>query len=92
MVIEQNADSMGIEYAGAYRDVSWGERDRDFWTVVAGWQEGRLVIESRRDMIRGIETMSLEDGGHRLRVDVSVETGGRDVHVVRLFDRRSGEQ
>jgi len=89
MVIEQNADSMGIEYSnGEYRDVSWGERDRDFWHVRAGWKEGNLVIESRRDLIKGVETMSLVRGGRRLRVDVFVHTGGRDVRVRRVFDRR----
>lgn len=89
MVIEQNDDSMGIEYSnGQYRDVSWGERDRDFWLVRSGWKEGNLVIESQRDLIKGVETMSLQRGGRRLRVDVFVQTGGRDVRVTRVFDRR----
>ena len=89
MTIEQDARSMGIQYAdGTYRDVSWGERERGFWTIRAGWREGALVIDSRRNLTRGRETMHLERGGRRLRVDVSVETGGRDVRSVRVFDRR----
>ncbi len=89
MTIEQDARSMGIRYAdGTYRDVSWGERERGFWTIRAGWREGALVIDSRRNLTRGRETMRLERGGRRLRVDVSVETGGRDVRSVRVFDRR----
>ena len=89
MVIEQDDYSMGIEYAdGAYRDVTWGERIRNYWTIRAGWRADALVIESRRDPIRGTETMRLEDGGRRLRVEVFVKTGGQDVRAVRVFDRR----
>ena len=89
MTIEQDARSMGIQYAnGPYRDVSWGERERGFWTIRAGWHEGALVIDSRRNLTRGRETMRLERGGRRLRIDVAVQTGGRDVNAVRVFDRR----
>ena len=89
MTIEQDAHSMGIQYAnGTYRDVSWGERERGFWVIRAGWHEGALIIDSRRNLTRGRETMRLERGGRRLRVVVAVETGGRDVNAVRVFDRR----
>ena len=89
MIIEQDDYSMGIEYAdGAYRDVTWGERIRDYWTIRASWRADALVIESRRDPIKGTETMRLEDGGRRLRVEVFVKTGGQDVRTVRVFDRR----
>ena len=90
MTIEQDARSMGIEYDnGAYRDVSWGERERDYWTVQAGWRDGVLVIQSRRDLIEGVETMRLERAG-RLHVEVAVKTGGRDVRAKRVFERRDG--
>lgn len=90
MVIEQDEYSMGIEYDSgpAYRDVTWGERTRNYWTVRAGWRNDALVIESRRDVISGTETMRLEEGGRQLRVEVFVKTGGRDVRAVRVFDRR----
>ena len=90
MVIEQDEYSMGIEYdsGAAYRDVTWGERTRNYWTVRAGWRNDALVIESRRDVISGTETMRLEEGGRQLRVEVFVKTGGRDVRAVRVFDRR----
>ena len=89
MTIEQDDYSMGIEYAdGAYRDVTWGERIRDYWTIRASWRDDALVIESRRDPIKGTETMRLEEGGRRLRVEVFVKTGGQDVRAVRVFDRR----
>ena len=89
MTIEQDARSMGIRYDdGPYRDVSWGERERDHWRVRAGWRDGALVIRSRRDLTEGVETMRLERDGTRLRVEVVVKTGGRDVQVQRIFDRR----
>ena len=89
MVIEQDGYSMGIDYAGGvYRDVTWGERTRDYWTIRASWRDDALVIESRRDPIKGTETMRLEDGGRRLRVEVFVKTGGQDVRAARVFERR----
>ncbi|MDE0450640.1 MAG: hypothetical protein OXI90_02600 [Gammaproteobacteria bacterium] len=89
MVIEQDDYSMGIDYeGGGYRDVTWGERERSFWTIRAGWRDDALVIESRRDPIRGTETMRLESGGQQLRVEVFVRTGGQDVRTVRVFDRQ----
>lgn len=89
MVIEQNRDSMGIEYGnGAYRDVSWGRRERNFWNVHAGWGDDTLFILSDRKGIDGTEAMTLEEGGKRLRVVVSVESAGQHVRVDRVFDRR----
>lgn len=89
MVIEQDDYSMGIDYdSGGYRDVTWGERERSFWTIRAGWRDDALVIESRRDPIRGTETMRLENGGQQLRVEVFVRTGGQDVRTLRVFDRQ----
>ena len=89
MVIEQDDRSMGIDYAGGgYRDVTWGERVRDYWTIRAGWRDDALVIESRRDPIRGTETMRLENSGRQLRVEVFVRTGGQDVRAVRVFARQ----
>ena len=87
--IEQDADSMGIRYdEGNYRDVSWGERERDFWTVRTGWEDSVLVVRSTRGDIRGVETMALEDRARKLRVNVRVETGGEDVRAVRVYRRQ----
>lgn len=87
--IEQSADSMGIRYDGSdYRDVSWGERERNFWIVRAGWEEGVLVIRSTRGGTKGMEAFALEDGGTRLRVTVRVATEGEDVQAARVFQRR----
>lgn len=87
--IEQHADSMGVRYdGGAYRDVSWGDRTRDLWTVRAGWTENALVIRSTRGAIRGEEVFTLEDGGRRLRIAVSVRAGDEQVHTLRVYRRR----
>lgn len=87
--IEQNAGSMGVQYdGGMYRDVSWGKRQRDFWTIRAGWQEGALVIHSERGTVRGRETFTLEQAGAVLRVAVRVETGGEDISTIRIYRRR----
>lgn len=87
--IEQNAGSMGVQYdGGLYRDVSWGKRERDFWTIQAGWQEGALVIRSERGAVKGRETLTLEQAGAVLRVAVQVETGGESIETVRVFRRR----
>ena len=88
MLIEQDAASMGIRYdADNYLDVSWGERERDFWTVRTGWQEDVLVIRSSRGGTKGTEILSLEAGGTVLRVTVRVDTEGEDVDAVRVFRR-----
>lgn len=87
--IEQDDESMGIRYDGVvYRDITWGERERDLWRVRAGWDEGDLVIRSVRGAVRGREAFALERNGRLLRVTVSIETGGEDVRSVRVFRRR----
>lgn len=89
MRIEQDSASMGIRYGDdTYRDVSWGERERDFWSVRTGWQDSSLVIRSTRGGTRGTEVMVLENAGDRLRVTVRVETEGEDVRAVRVFNRQ----
>ena len=87
--IEQSADSFGIRYDDAiYRDVSWGLRERDFWQVRAGWEEGALVVRSRRGEVKGVERFSLSEAHSRLRVAVRVDTAAEDVYAVRFFRRR----
>lgn len=86
--IEQDDKSMGIRYDGVvYRDITWGERERDLWKVRAGWDEGDLVIRSLRGGTRGRETFALERSGTLLRVTVTIETGGQDVRSVRVYRR-----
>ena len=87
--IEQDDESMGIRYDGVvYRDITWGERERDLWRVRAGWDEGDLVVRSVRGGTKGREAFALERDGVVLRVTVSIETGGQDVRSVRVYRRR----
>lgn len=92
LVIEQDRESMGVYYFRGddsnYLDFTWGKRERDFWQVRTGWQEGELVILSERGGVEGSERLRLEDGGRRLRVSVAVDTGGEKVRSERVFDRR----
>lgn len=92
LVIEQDRESMGVHYFrgddSSYLDFTWGLRERDFWQVRTGWQEGELVILSERGGVEGTERLRLEDGGRRLRVSVSVNTGGEKVRSERVFVRR----
>ncbi len=90
MIIEQDAQSMGIRYAsGTYRDVSWGERRRGLWEVNAGWTEEGLVIASRADDARATETMRLRKDGRQLTITVEIKSAGDALSAVRVFDRVS---
>lgn len=87
MRIEQDARSMGIEYArGSYRDVSWGERSRGVWDVRAGWHDGDLHIYSEAPDISAGEVWQLSDGGQRLEINIDVR-GSRDQKFRRVFRR-----
>ncbi len=89
MVIEQNADSMGIEYdRGAYRDISWGERSRGLWTVTTGWdEEGQLVVRSKAKDADAVEVMSLSAGAQTLTVNLRIKAGEQNVDVRRVFSK-----
>lgn len=86
--IEQNSDSMGIDYEpGTYRDVSWGYRERGLWEVYAGWDEqGALVIDSRSSEIRGVEQHVLRADG-LLEINVVVNSDQRDLSLRRVYAR-----
>ncbi len=89
MRIEQDARSMGIEYArGSYRDVSWGERRRGIWEVRAGWHEGALHIYSEASDISAAEIWQLSADGQRLDISISVK-GNRNQEFQRAFTRSS---
>ena len=88
MRIEQNLDSMGVRYdKGGYRDISWGKRERGMWDVQAGWKDGALLVVSRSKGQNVTETMSLEDGGRTLVVDVQASGGERNLTLKRVFKR-----
>ena len=92
LVVEQDRRSMGVYYwrgeDSNYVDFTWGSRERNFWRVRTGWQEGELVILSERGGVEGAERLILENGGRRLRITVTVDTGGEKVRSERVFDRR----
>lgn len=90
MSIEQNDDSMGIEFdRGAYRDVSWGVRERGLWTVTAGWDDaGELIVRSRASDARAIERYLLSNSGETLTVLVRIDAGEQTVDVQRVYTRR----
>ena len=92
MIIEQDSQSMGIRYAsGAYRDVSWGERQRGLWEVNAGWTEEGLVIVSKADDARATETLRLRKGGRQLAITIEIKSAGDALSAVRVFDRVAGQ-
>lgn len=87
MRIEQDAHSMGIDYArGSYRDVTWGERRRGVWEVRAGWYEGDLHIYSKAPDASAAEIWHLSEDGQRLEVNIDVRSG-RQMQFRRVFRR-----
>jgi len=90
MSIEQNEESMGIDYAGLdYRDVSWGEHKREELTINTGWHEGNLVIMTEGGRLRVEETYILSDDGSRLTAIVELEGGKNDQVFTRVFEREN---
>tara|TARA_B110000967_G_scaffold203734_1_gene244932 strand:+ start:1777 stop:2355 length:579 start_codon:yes stop_codon:yes gene_type:complete len=88
MIIEQSGDSMGVKYIpGTYRDVTWGDRERDIWRVQAGWQERDLVIYSTAKGLRVLERYQLVNP-QRLRLDIEVQADGTNRKLTRFFDRK----
>jgi hypothetical protein len=88
MTIEQNADSMGVQFdQGMYRDVTWGKRVRGLWDINVGWDGGTLYIISKANDASAKESMRLEDGGERLAVSVRIEAEGESFSANRIYRR-----
>lgn len=87
--IEQNRDSMGIDFdRGSYRDVSWGERERGIWDVTAGWDEaGVLTILSESTDARALERLQLSENERQLSVEFDYQVDGDSRRYRRVFDR-----
>jgi hypothetical protein len=86
--IEQDASSMGMSFDdGAWRDVSWGERERGLWTIQAGWLEDGLVILSRAEDASARETYQQSADGRQLTVRIELEAGGEDILLRRVYQR-----
>ena len=91
LVIEQDQQSMGIEYTGVtYRDVSFGERKWSGWEITAGWNEGgELEVRMKRGPVRYQENYVLAPGGNRLLIRAVVDTQRGERTIARVFDRVS---
>jgi hypothetical protein len=89
IVIEQGRNSMGVKHIpGTYRDVTWGDRERNIWRIQAGWQETDLVIFSTAKGLRVLERYQLVNQ-NRLRLDLDVQADGVNRKLTRFFDRKS---
>lgn len=88
MAIEQNADSMGIDYEpGNYRDVNWGKSERSGFEIEVGWKEDTLIITSKRDRMKVRESYTLTESGDRLIVEIEVGAHRRGFVITRVYDR-----
>lgn len=88
LTIEQNRDSMGLDYQpGVYRDVSWGERQRGLWEVQAGWEEQQLVIISSARNMR-VEERLLLVNPDLLEVQIYINAAGEQLEFLRVFNRQ----
>jgi hypothetical protein len=92
MSIEQNDESMGIEYSGSnYRDVSWGERKRGQLTIETGWKENNLVIKTEGSRLPIEETYILSEDGSRLTVVIELDGGKKGMTFTRVFEKTTAK-
>ena len=88
LIIELDTRSIGLRYQpGTYRDVTFGKRTRGLWDIYAGWEDLELVILSRANDLKVIETISLV-GPKRLRVIVNIEAEKKNWHFIKVFDQK----
>jgi hypothetical protein len=89
LVIEQDRQSMGIEYVGiGYRDISFGERKWSGWKITAGWNDqGALEVRMKRGRVRYAETYSLAPDRNRLAIRAVVDTQRGERQITRTFTR-----
>jgi hypothetical protein len=89
LVIEQDQQSMGIEYTGlTYRDVSFGERQWSGWKITAGWNElGELEVRMKRGPVRYHESYALAPDGNQLVIRAVVDTQRGERAIARVFER-----
>jgi hypothetical protein len=86
MRIEQDSDSMGIQYDDApYADYKWGRQLRNRWRIEVGWNGEALLISKTRGSVRGSETYTLY--GNVLSVRVHVNTASERIVLNRVYTR-----
>ena len=87
MTIEQNHDSMGVEYPGEmYRDVDWGKKDFFRETVTAGWQDNSLIVKTASDQMTITETYQLNSSQDVLTQTISIKGRNGTNEFIRVFD------
>ena len=91
MTIDQDATSMGIAYPNQpYRDLKWGEQKHNLYRVQSGWDNGRLIVETKSTPMHIKETYTLSDDRNTLTLRVDVDGRAIDsAHFVRVFTRKS---
>ena len=91
MTIEQDAQSMGIEYPNhPYRDIKWGEQKRSLFKIDSGWEQHRLVIETKSQPMTIREVYSLSDASNTLTLEIDLHSKRiGDRHITRVFTRKS---
>ncbi|MCY3884000.1 MAG: hypothetical protein OXG24_03705 [Gammaproteobacteria bacterium] len=90
MRIEQDAESMGIQFEDApYVDFKWGRQMRNGWRIEVGWNGDSLVVTKMRDSVRGSETYTLNSAGNILTVKVRVITSADRIVLDRIYTRDS---
>jgi hypothetical protein len=90
MTIGQDGRSMGIEYPGQpYRDIKWGEQKRGLFKINSGWEEQRLIIETKSEPLAVRETYTLNEAGNTLTLQIDL-VGKRigERHITRVFTRK----
>lgn len=89
MSIEQDTDSMGIQYEDApYADYKWGRQMRNRWSIEVGWNGEALLISKTRGSVRGSETYTLNSNGSVLTVRVRVNTASERIVLDRVYNRK----
>lgn len=89
MRIEQDSDSMGIQFEDApYADFKWGRQMRNGWRIEVGWNGESLLITKTRDSVRGSETYTLNSEGNVLSVKVRVVTSADRLVLDRIYLRK----
>ena len=85
MKIDHVSDSMGIMYqSGSYRDIDWGVVEKRGSTIIAGWQDGELIVKTKGQRGTITETYTLSANGNTLSVLFEVSGG----EYVRVYQRQ----
>lgn len=87
MAIEQNHDSMGIDYPNEqYRDIDWGEKEFYRETVTAGWRDNTLIVKSVGRQMIVTETYQLNATRDVLTLTLLIKDQRGKNEFVRIFN------